>query len=52
MCGDEGKDKVGKEERGQRLRDHFAKVRIISKSVENYGIICSRKIAHSCVKIS
>lgn len=37
MCGDEGKDEVGKKERGQILRDLFAKdYDFISKSVGNY----------------
>lgn len=38
MCGDEGKDEVGKEERGQILRDPFAKVRIMILSQSWWGI--------------
>lgn len=39
MCGDEGKDKVGKEERGQILRDSFAKVRIMILSQSQWRIM-------------
>ena len=54
MCGDEGKDEAGKEGRGQIMKGLPCQGKgydCISKTVGNYWIIYSRKIARSCVKI-